>query len=113
MDEKESYCTKVEERLRDLVGQVDEMMWKTNNFARKARKRFKRSTEKFRENQKAVTEKVSSIRNASEKSWKDLTEGLTKAMSELEKGFENAVHEFKAGENVSGVDETAEQKGEA
>ena len=58
MDEKESYCSKVEERLHDLVDQVDEMMWRTNHFARKARMRFNRSTEKFRENQKAVIEKM-------------------------------------------------------
>jgi cell division GTPase FtsZ len=112
MDEKESYCAKVEERLRDLADQMDEMMWKTNNFARKARKRFKRSTELFRENQNAVTEKVRGIRNASEKSWKELTNGLTKAMGELEKGFENAAHEFKQGENASEVDEPAEHSRE-
>lgn len=111
MDEKESYCVKVEERLRDLVDQVDEMMWKTNNLARKVRKRFKRSTEMFRENQKSVTEKVNGIRNSSGRSWKELTEGLTKAMGELEKGFESAVHEFKKGEAVSDVDESSEQRG--
>jgi len=113
MDEKESYCTKIEERLRDLVSQVDEMMWKTSNYARKTRKRFKQSAEMFRENQKAVTEKVSGIRNASGKSWKELKEGLTKALGELEKGFESAVHEFKQSEADSGVDEPSEQKEEA
>jgi hypothetical protein len=110
MDEKDSYCTKVEERLRDLAGQVDEMMWKTNHFARKARMRFKQSAEMFRENQKAVIEKVKGIRNTSEKSWMELTEGLAKAMGDLEKGFENAVHEFKQGENINIENEPSEGK---
>jgi hypothetical protein len=113
MDEKENYYTKVEERLRDLVGQVDEMMWKTNDFARKARRRFRRSAENFRENQKAVTEKISGIRNAGGRSLKDLTEGLSRAMGELEKGFESAVQEFKRGETPVDVDESPEKKVEA
>ena len=102
MEEKESYCLKVEERLHDLVNQMYEMIWKTNNFARKARKYFKWSTEKFRENQKATNEKINEIRNASGKSWKDLTQGLEKGMRELEKGFENALQEFKKGDSVGG-----------
>jgi len=98
MDEKESYSVKMEERLRNLGNQVDEMMWKTKNFTRNARKSFKRRAEKLLESKEAVAEKISEIRNTSSKSWKDLTKGLEKGMNELEKGFESAVQEFKQGE---------------
>jgi dGTP triphosphohydrolase len=98
MEEKESYCMKIEERLRDLGGQVDEMLGKAKSFARKARKRFEKNAETFRENKDSVTAKITEIRNTSGKSWKDLTKGLEKGMSEMQKGFETAAQEFKKGE---------------
>ncbi len=111
MDEKESYIIKMEERLRNLGKQVDEMMWKTKNFPRKAHKSFKRSAEKFRDSRKAVTDKLGEIRNTSGKSWKDLTQGLEKGINELEKGFKSAVQEFKQGE-TGGEQKTSTQGGE-
>jgi dsDNA-specific endonuclease/ATPase MutS2 len=110
MDEKESYCMKIEERLRDLGGQVEEMMGKAKKFARKTRKRFEKDAEKFRESKKVVTEKVTEIRNAGGRSWKDLTQGLEKGMSELQKGFESAVQEFKQGE-AGGEKKRSKKKG--
>jgi hypothetical protein len=111
MEEKESYCVRIEERLRDLGGQLDEMMWKAQNFARKTRRKFKRSAEKFRESKETVSGKISEIRNASGKSWKDLTQGLEKGMNELEKGFENAVQEFKQGEAGGSGKKPSKQRG--
>jgi dsDNA-specific endonuclease/ATPase MutS2 len=110
MDDKDKYISNIEERLRELAGQVDEMMWKTSDFTRKTRKRFRKSAERFRENQKTLSEKVSGIKSAGGRSWKNLSEGLTRAVGELEKGFEKAVHEFKQGETTRDADESSEKK---
>jgi len=100
----------IEERLRDLGGQVDEMMGRAKGFARRTRKRFEKNAEKFRENKDAVTAKITEIRNTSGKSWKDLTQGLEKGMSEMQKGFETAVQEFKQGKADSEKKESKKKK---
>jgi hypothetical protein len=95
MEEKESYCGRVEERLKDLGAQVDEMMWKTKDFARKARKSYKKNAQKLRENIELASDKINEMRKTSGNSWQDLKEGLEQGMKEVENGFEKAVQEFK------------------
>jgi hypothetical protein len=101
MDERESYSVKMEDKLRKLGEQIDEMMWKTKNFTRDARKSFKQSANKLRRSKKDVSKKLGEIKSASGKSWKDLTQGFERGMNELEKGFETAVRDFKKTETAS------------
>jgi TolA-binding protein len=92
---KEQYESSMEERLRRLGKQLDELRTKAATTSEEARKEMNHYLAEAEKKQRAAMRKLEEMRKKSEKEWKKLSAEMDKAADEFEKAYERAKSHFK------------------
>ncbi len=93
--QKEQYEKGMEERLKKLGRELDELNAKAAAMTEQAKKDINRSIAEARAKQKAASAKLEEMRKKSEKKWKKFISETDAAMNEFEKAYERAKAHFK------------------
>lgn len=93
--QKEQYEKGMEERLKKLGRQLDELNAKAADMTAQAKMDIDRGIAEARTKQKAASAKLEEMRKRSEKKWKKFTSETDAAMDEFEKAYERAKAHFK------------------
>lgn len=93
--EKEHYEKNMEERLRKLGKQLDEISAKAAGMTEQARKDMNQYLADAKEKQKAASQKLAEIRKESGKKWKEFTSEMDAAADDFAKAYERAKSHFK------------------
>jgi predicted nucleic acid-binding Zn-ribbon protein len=88
--QKEKYEKSMEERLRKLGRELDELKAKAATMSEQARKDMNRYIAEAEKKQKAASRKLDKMRKKSQKKWKKFTDEMSAAADEFEKAFEKA-----------------------
>lgn len=92
---KDQYEKTMEERLRKLGKQLDELKSKAAAMTKQARKELNHQLAEAEIKQKTASRKLKEIRKKSEKEWKKFTTAMNEAADDLEKAYERAKSHFK------------------
>ncbi len=92
---KEQYESSMEERLRRLGKQLDELRAKAVTMSEEARNKMNHYLAEAEKKQRAAMRKLEEIQKKSEKEWKKLSADMDKAADEFEKAYERAKSHFK------------------
>lgn len=92
---KEQYEKTMEERLRKVGKQLDELKARAATMTEQARKDTKHQLADADKKRKAASRKLEEMRKKSEKEWNKFTAELDKAADDMEKAFEKAKARFK------------------
>lgn len=93
--QKEQYEKGMEERLKKLGRELDELNAKAVTITERAKKDINRRIAEARTKQKAASAKLEEMRKKSEKKWKKFISETDAAMDEFEKAYERAKAHFK------------------
>ncbi len=93
--QKEQYEKSMEERLRKIGKDLDELNAKAADLTEEARKEMNRYIEDAEKTQKAASRRLEEMRQESEKKWKEFTDEMNAMMKELEKTYEKAKTHLK------------------
>ncbi len=93
--QKEQYEKGMEERLKKLGRELDELSAKAAAMTEQARIDLNRRIAEARAKQKAASAKLEEMRKKSEKKWKKFISETDAAMDEFEKAYERAKAHFK------------------
>jgi ATP-dependent Lon protease len=92
---KEQYEKSMEERLRKICRELDELKGKAANMTEEARKEMNRYLEDAEKKQKAAFRKLEEMRRESQKEWKEFIGEMNAAMDEFEKAYKKAKSHLK------------------
>ena len=93
--QKEQYEKGMEERLKKLGRELDELNAKATAMTEQAKKDINRRIAEARTKQKAASAKLEEMRKKSVKKWKQFVSETDAAMDEFEKAYERAKTHFK------------------
>jgi len=93
--QKEQYEKSMEERLRKIGKDLDELKAEAADLTEEARKEMNRYIEDAEKKQKAASRRLEEMRKESEKKWKEFTDEMNALMDELEKTYEKAKKHLK------------------
>ncbi|MGE5172394.1 MAG: hypothetical protein ACM3MD_01040 [Betaproteobacteria bacterium] len=93
--QKEQYEKNMEERLKKLGRQLDELKAKAAYMTEQARKDINSYMAEAEKKQKAASRKLDEIRKESVKKWKKFTAEMDAAMDDFERAYEKAKSRFK------------------
>jgi DNA anti-recombination protein RmuC len=93
--QKKQYEKSMEERLRKIGRELDELKGKAANMTEEARKEMNRYLEDAEKKQKAASRKLEEMRRESQKKWKEFTDEMDAAMDELDKAYAKAKAHLK------------------
>ena len=92
---KEQYEKTMEERLRELGKQLDELKVKVAEITEQTRKDVNHQLTEADKKEKAASHELEELQKKSEKEWKKFTTEMNKAADDLEKAFEHAKSRLK------------------
>lgn len=92
---KEQYEKSMEERLKNLGKQLDELNAKAAQRTEEARKELDQYLKDAEKKQQAASRKLEEMRKASAAKWRKFTSDMNKAADEFEKAYERAKQNFK------------------
>ena len=92
---KEQYEKTMEERLRDLGKQLDELKVKVAEITEQTRKDVNHQLTEADKKEKAASHELDELQKKSEKEWKKFTTEMNKAADDLKKAFEHAKSRVK------------------
>ncbi len=93
--QKEQYEKSMEERLRKIGKDLDELKAKAAGLTEEARKEMNRYIEDAEKKQQAASRRIEEMRKESETKWKEFTDEMNAMMNELEKTYEKAKTHLK------------------
>lgn len=93
--QKQQYEKSMEERLKKLGKELDELKAKAATMTEHARKDIHRDLAQAEKNQKAASQKLEDMRKESVMKWKKFTSETDAAVDEFEKAFEKAKAHYK------------------
>lgn len=93
--QKRQYEKAMEERLRKLGKQLDELKAKAAGMTEEARKDFNQYLVEAKKEQKSASRKLKEMRKESGTEWKKFSTELDKAAADLEKAYEKTKARFK------------------
>ncbi len=93
--QKEQYEKSMEERLKKLGRQLDELRAKAAAMTEQARKDVNSYLAEAEKKQKAASRKLDKLRKESVKKWKKFTSEMDAAMDDFERAYEKAKSRFK------------------
>ncbi len=94
-ENREQYEKSMEERLRTLGKQLDELQVKAGKMAEQARKEIDHQLAVANKKGKAANHELEELRKKSDKEWKKFTDGMYKAADDFENAYESAKSRFK------------------
>ena len=92
--QKNQYQQKMEEKLRDLDKEVDELEAKAAEQSEQAKKQYARQMTELDRKRKAARRKLDKFENSSEAAWRDMKPGIDAAMKDLETAYKRAASHF-------------------
>jgi DNA anti-recombination protein RmuC len=93
--QKEQYEKSMEERLKKLGRELDELNAKAASMTEQVKKDINRGIAEARAKQKAASAKLEEMRKKSVKRWKKFVSETDAAMDEFEKAYERAKAHYK------------------
>jgi DNA anti-recombination protein RmuC len=93
--QQEQYEKTMEERLRKIGRQLDELKAKAAVMTKQARKDMNHQLTETEKKRKTASRKLEELRKKSEKEWNRFTAELDEAADDLEKAYEKAKAQFK------------------
>ncbi len=93
--QKKQYEKSMEERLRKLGKQLDELKSKAATMAERMKKDTKEDLNAAEEKRKIASQKLDELRNETEKKWKKFSKKMNEAVYDFEKAYEKAKSHFK------------------
>lgn len=95
VQQKEQYEKSMEERLRIIGKELDELKTKAADMTEEARKEVNQQIEEVEMKQKLASRKLEEIRKESQKEWKKVAGEMNAAMNELEAAYEKMKSHMK------------------
>ena len=92
---REHYENSMEERLKKLGKQLDELQVKAGKAAEQASKEADHQLKEANKKGKAASHELEELRKKSNEEWKKFATGMNKAADDFEKAFEKAKSQFK------------------
>lgn len=92
---KEQYEKSMEERLKNLGKQLDELNAKAAQRTEEVKKELGQYLKDAEKKQQAASQKLEEVKKASAEKWRKFTSDMNKAADEFEKAFERAKKNFK------------------
>jgi len=86
--QKEQYEKSMEERLRKIGKELDELKTKAADMTEEERKEMNQHIEEVEMKQKLASRKLEEMRKESQKEWKKVADEMNAAMNELEAAYE-------------------------
>jgi DNA anti-recombination protein RmuC len=88
VQQKEQYEKSMEEHLRKIGKELDELKTKAAYMTEEARKEMSQHIEEVEMKQKLASRKLEEMRKESQKDWKKVADEMNAAMNELEAAYE-------------------------
>ncbi|HET6365541.1 MAG: hypothetical protein ACM30F_03430 [Nitrospirota bacterium] len=95
VQQKEQYERSMEERLRKIGKELDELRTNTADMTEEARKEMNQHIEEVEMKQKLASRKLEEMRKESQKEWKKVADEMNAAMNELEAAYEKTISHMK------------------
>jgi uncharacterized phage infection (PIP) family protein YhgE len=95
LQQKAQYEKSMEERLRKIGRQLDELKTKAAVMTEQARKNMSKQVAEAEKKQKAASAKLEKMRKVSVKKWKKFSAELDAAADDFEQAYERAKSHFK------------------
>jgi archaellum component FlaC len=95
VQQKEHYEKSMEERLRKIGKELDELKTKAADMTEEARKEMNQNIEEVEMKQKLASRKLEEMRKESQKEWKKVADEMNAAMNELEAAYEKTKSHMK------------------
>ena len=93
--QKEQYEKSMEERLRKLGKDLDDLKARAATMTKQATKEMNRHIAEAEKKQKAAIHKLEEMKKESQKKWDKFTDEMNAAADEFEKAYEKAKSQFK------------------
>ncbi len=93
--QKEQYEKSMEERLRKLGKQLDELKSKAATMAERMKKDTKEDLNAAEKKRKIASQKLEQMRNETEEKWKKFSKKMNEAVYDFEKAYKKAKSHFK------------------
>ncbi len=95
VQQKEQYEKSIEERLRKIGKELDELKAKAAEMTEEARKEMNQQIEEIEMKEKLASLKLEEMRKESQKKWKKVTDEMNAAMNELVTAYEKTKSHMK------------------
>ncbi len=95
VQQKEQYEKSIEERLRKIGKELDELKAKAAEMTEEARKEMNQQIEETEMKEKLASLKLEEMRKESQKKWKKVTDEMNAAMNELVTAYEKTKSHMK------------------
>ena len=94
-ENRKQYENSMEERLKRIGKQLDELQVETGRMAEQANKEMNKQLKEANKKGEAASRELEELRKKSNEEWKKFTDGMNKAADDFEKAYENAKSRFK------------------
>jgi len=94
-ENRERYQNSMEERLKRIGKQLDELQVEAGQVAEKANKEINHQLKEANKKGEAASHELEEMRKKSNEEWKKFVDGMNKAADDFEKAYENAKSRFK------------------